>query len=262
MLVFSILACSAPLGSRCELDGGVRCSYESQTVWTEIWPRRVLHQLPMGEAPEQGWPAVLLFQGLSAPAQSFWVAPEAKFKGWPHQAMLTATLLDAGYAVLTPVARGAGMGCWDSNLWPLSEEWERSPDHALMVELFEAIESGDYGTLDSQRLYAGGISSGGYMSSRVGIEYPGRFQGLLIHSGSYMSCAGALCEVPEELPEHHPPTLFLHGGEDRVVPAETMHPYAHQLEEMGLPVQVVEDPELGHGWHEDAPSAALEWFER
>ncbi len=259
-VLLPLLACAAPDGARCSTDGGVRCAYESSTIWTKAWPRRVLHQVPLGAPPDEGWPTVLLFQGLSAPAETFWVAPETEAWGWTHQALVTAGLLEAGFAVITPVARGLGLGCWDTNLWPLSQSWERAPDHHLMLELFGAIDAGELGPLDPDRLYAAGISSGGYMSSRVAVAYPGRFQAVAVHSGGYATCAGSLCALPEELPQDHPPTLFLHGGQDHVVPIDTMRPYALALEERGVEVQVIEDGELGHAWLDEAPGALLSWF--
>ena len=40
-----------------------------------------------------------------------------------------------------------------------------------------------------------------------------------------------------------------------------MRPYAALLDQSGIEVEVIEDPELGHAWHEDAPSALLDWIE-
>jgi pimeloyl-ACP methyl ester carboxylesterase len=260
LVLILLLACATPPESRCSTDGGVACDYETTVLRTAAWPRRVLHQVPLGEPPEEGWPAVILFQGLSAPAETFWGAPETQAWGWTIQASVTARLLDEGFAVITPVARGLGLGCWDTNLPPLSRAWEQSPDHALMVELFRAIEAGELGPLDADRLYAGGISSGGYMSSRVALEYPDHVRAVAVHSGSYATCAGLLCRVPEELPLDHPPTLFLHGEADHVVPIETMRPYAQRLQDQGTEVLVVEDEELGHAWHDEAPERVLDWF--
>src|SRR5690606_15113341 len=50
-------------GSRCELDGArIHCSHHSDTLWTGktgVTPRVVHWQVPVGEAPAEGWPVAL-----------------------------------------------------------------------------------------------------------------------------------------------------------------------------------------------------------
>jgi dipeptidyl aminopeptidase/acylaminoacyl peptidase len=176
-----------------------------------------------------------------------------------YQAQTTQALLDAGFAVVTPEAHLDGAGAWDTNIAPYNVLWETSPDHLFMVDLFAAIEAGELGPLDPARLVAGGISSGGYMTSRMAVSYPGRFAALAIHSGSYATCAAALCAVPA-LPADHPPTLFLHGALDAVVPAWTMELYSAALEAGGASVSVVTDDFAGHEWIEAAPASITAWF--
>jgi len=116
---------------------------------------------------------------------------------------------------------------------------------------------GMFGYLDYKRKFATGISSGGYMTSRMAVSYAGsfifsflffkkkknshfnslllnillgEFLSLAVAAGSYATCAGPLCVVPN-LPLNHPPTLFLHGGLDPIVPQFTMETYADKLTE-------------------------------
>lgn len=98
------------------------------------------------------------------------------------------------------------------------------------------------------------------MTSRMAVAYPGRFRALAIQSASYATCAGPLCVVPE-LPEDHPPVLFLHGGADAIVPIGTMDTYADALEEDGIPTERVVEDTAGHAWLEVAPEEVVGWFE-
>lgn len=237
----------------------IACTYETWNVQAGGHARVVHHQHPTGAPPPGGWPTLILFQGSLVSGELAWEAtPNMPFGGW-HQARMVADLLDAGYAVITPIARGNGGTWWDTNVPPWESNWTGSPDHALMVALFAGIEAGDLGPLREDDLYAAGISSGGYMTSRMAVAYPGRFRALAISSASYATCGGLVCNVPA-LPDDHPPTLFLHGERDAVVPARTMRLYDDALRAQGTPTRVTTDPTAGHEWIEATPTAVLGWL--
>jgi len=128
-----------------------------------------------------------------------------------------------------------------------------------MLAIFDALDRGVFGTMDTGHMYATGISSGGYMTSRMAVSYPGRFLALAIESASYATCAGPVCVVPD-LPPGHPPTLFLHGALDPIVPIQTMYLYDDKLVQEGVQTQVVVDPTGTHQWIPAAPDAVLGWF--
>lgn len=97
-------------------------------------------------------------------------------------------------------------------------------------------------------LYATGISSGGYMTSRTANEFASRpgqfvpahpFRAVAIESASFESCAGALCVIPTPLPATHPPTLFLHGLIDPIVPIITAQAYDGALQAQSIPERFV-----------------------
>lgn len=249
-------------GSRCRVGWrSARC--EKQTADIAFGDRnRDLHwQVPVGEAPAEGWPAVIVFQGALFPAGLSWWARKAEPLGGWNQTLLTADLLDTGFAVFTPEAPGQGLTSWNTNTPGYINDWEGSPDDEMMLALLEGMADGDYGPIDMDRLYATGISSGGYMTSRMAVAYPGVFRALAIHSASYATCAGVLCTMPEELPEDHPPTLFLHGGLDATVPIWTMTAYRDLLEESGFEVDSEVKLLGGHAWMDAAPDEILAWFE-
>lgn len=247
-----------------------RCTATSQQVWcpyeTLSLPgklgamRDIVWQVPLGTPPAQGWRVAFLFQGsFYAPALMFDASDHSPHGGY-HVASTVKALLDAGYAVLAPEAHLEGGTFWDSNIPPWSLDWTSSPDHAFMLSIFAAISSGKFGPLDSSRMYATGISSGGYMTSRMAVSYPGKFQALAIHSASYATCT-PVCILPATLPSDHPPTLFLHGALDVLVPASSMKPYNARLVDMGKETRVVLGPNAGHEWLAEGPQEVLAWFD-
>lgn len=242
----------------------LRCDHLTATFHTGAFglsPREVHYMLPEGEAPDAGWPVAILFQGSFVSAENTWAARPSDAFGAIHQTELLRQLLEAGYAVLTPEARFDGSTFWDTNLLAYAYTWDLSEDHQLMIALFTALEHGDFGPLDPTRLFAAGISSGGYMTSRMAVSYPGRFSALAIQSASYATCSGALCILPTGMPADHPPTLFLHGDADVVVPIDTMRGYASALERAGIEVRVVEEAGADHRWLAAAPAEIVAFFE-
>jgi poly(3-hydroxybutyrate) depolymerase len=258
-------ACEGPLeipdGQRCAVEGDRRaCAHETLKLATGAGKRAVHFQVPLGEAPPEGWPVAVLFQGSLSPASGFWEARrDGAFGAWDQVGVVEA-LLGEGFAVVTPNAGSGGRGYWNTNVLPWTLAWSSSPDHALMKALLVAIDEGTFGDLDSERKVAGGISSGGYMTSRMALSYPGEFRALAIESASWATCGGPLCALPPELPKDHPPTLFLHGEADAIVSVATMRPYARALEEQATSVKVVTDPEVGHAWLPVAPVEVPAWF--
>lgn len=99
------------------------------------------------------------------------------------------------------------------------------------------------------------------MTSRMAVSYQGRFHSLVIAAGSYASCPGGDpgCVVPG-LPADHPPTLFLQGGQDPLVPEAEMLVYYDALVNAGLTTQAKVDPTMKHGWLLTSPDDILAWF--
>lgn len=242
----------------------VTCSYDHRDLPVDllgIVKRRVYFGLPAGTPPVGGWPVVLLFQGSFFSAELSFHGNQGDPFGAYYQALTVKQLLDAGFAVLAPQTHLAGATFWDTNVPPWSVTWELSPDHQFMLAIFDAIQGGKFGAgqLNAFRLYATGISSGGYMTSRMAVSYPGRFKALAVASGSYATCGGPLCVVPE-LPASHPPTLFLHGKDDAIVPVWTMDLYHTRLVAEGHTTQVILHDGAGHEWIPEAPNAIVSWF--
>ncbi len=254
----------ASLGSRCTVTPtSATCAHETTMLpaGTGLPMRDVHYQVPLGAPPAAGFPVVIAFQGAALSAELTWTGQTTDVYGRYFQTLVVARLLDAGYAVITPEAAGDGSTYYDTNIPPYATFWETSPDHQLMLGIFAGIDAGDFGPLDPSSLFATGFSSGGYMTSRMAVSYAGRFRSLAIQSGSYATCAGAVCVIPTMLPADHPPTLFLHSEVDVVVPISTMRPYEAQLRTQGITTRIVTDPTALHGWIAAAPDEVLAWFD-
>ena len=255
--------------SRCTATAAqVTCTYQQETVQIPNGSRTVYWQVPLGKPLGAGWPVVFLFQGSFFEASTFFYGAPSDVFGQYYGALMVKNLLDAGFAVIAPdaaismVAPDAGLSTyWETNIPPYSTNWSTAPDNALMDALFAQIALGTLGPLDGARLYATGPSSGGYMTSRMAVSYQGKFRALAIESASYATCGGPACTIPTPLPSDHPPTLFLHGGMDPLVPVATMEAYNSDLVAEGKQTKVVIDPNATHQWIAAAPTEVPAWFE-
>ena len=126
--------------------------------------------------------------------------------------------------------------------------------------MFQAIRDGKFGPLNPDRKYATGISSGGYNTSRMAVTWPNEFKALVVHSGSYATCAGPVCLVPYDVASDHPPTKFIHGFLDPIVPWWTMNIYYDTLLYNGIATEQVTLPFGGHEWFKESPQEVLKWF--
>ena len=244
-------------GSRCTVtDAAVTCSHQVTALPVNGLTRDVFWQTPTSTPPAAGFPAVVIYQGSFFGPSATWtdVKSDTAFGGY-HQARLQALLLDRGFVVIAPFA-AAGLA-WQTNS---GLPWDATSDKPVIDGLLQAVRDGTFGPVDTTRLYATGISSGGYMTSRMAVSYPGVFRALAIQSGSYATCAGVACVLPATLPADHPPTRFLHGRGDLTVPLFTAEPYEMRLVTMGVSADLIIDDAAGHEWLKESPERILEWF--
>lgn len=246
-----------PAGSRCTVTAEHADCTRSRST---LFGRDVYSEVPLGEAPADGWPAVVYYQGTFVQGRQAFEADVDDTFGQYSLTLTVAALLDAGYAVIAPETLGDGHTAWQTNVPPWSLAWSTSADDAFVRALLDTIGAGGLGDLDPSRLYAMGISSGGFMTSRMAVSYPGVFRALVVHSGSYATC-GVVCLVPS-LPADHPPTRFLHGGDDPIVRIGDMERYLEALQDDGVDADAVIDPTAGHEWLAAGPDAVVEWFDR
>jgi poly(3-hydroxyoctanoate) depolymerase len=248
---------SLPAVSRCQATPAeVTCTHHQASLIA----RDVVYEVPLGVPPAKGWPVAFFFQGSFVPAAGAFTAKKDDSFGRYLLTLTVKELLDHGYAVLAPNAVLAGNIAWETNVPPWSQLWSTSADDAFMKAIFTAVDEGRFGAINPARLYAMGISSGGFMTSRMAVSYAGKFRALAVHSGGYATCS-ATCTLPATLPADHPPTLFLHGGADTTVPPSTMELYRDELVAEGHTVKTVLDPNAGHEWLSAGPTEIRPWFD-
>ena len=240
----------------------LNCSYKTRTVVSNYGiPRVVQYQLPAGTPPPGGWPAVLMYQPSVFP--TFWTAPDYTPAGAYHQVRTIEALLDAGYAVIAPPTNYARLyQFWDTNAPGVDSgiPYTSTDDYGFLTKVINGVVAQQYGPINGTRLYATGMSSGGYNTSRMAVSFQGRFRALAVQSGSYATCLGPMCNIPAALPWNHPPTLFLHGANDYTVPINTMQAYYGRLQAQGVDTRQVLAPGLGHEYLPEAPEEIVDWF--
>lgn len=225
--------------------------------------RQVKYLLPDApeNAPPGGWPVVIMYHGtgglisFKAPSTS---TTQLTF-GTYYQVQAIRELVNHGYAVIAPPARNI-VGAWQSNDGtPTPAEYALTEDFRFLTGLFGWIadkKNALGGKLFAEsHMHATGISSGGYNTSRMAVSFPTKFRSLTIASASYATCRGYICSVPA-LPSDHPPTLFLHGNADLIVPVTSMEKYYNPLAAAKRKVTV---PGAGHQWVEFYPAELLSW---
>lgn len=223
---------------------------------TEIAGREVLWSVGKTYQPYQKMPVVILSQGSWFPVE-FSRYRFLPFGGF-HEVRLIQKLLDAGFVVIAP--RAIGKIAWTTNI--TLRDYRDSADFHFFQILFQRIEENYFADVDLERIFATGVSSGGYNSSRLASIFPGQIRALAIQSASFRDCLGPFCEIPDTLGDSHPPTFFLHGKKDRAVPISTAKEYHRVLFDMGVETKFFTDPEAGHGWLESSPELITEWFIR
>jgi dienelactone hydrolase len=247
--------------SRCSITATtISCQYSVLALDDAGSSRPVTYETPSGVPPPSGWPAVVYFQGSLVPGDTAFSATTSSAFGEYYLTLTIKALLDDGYAVVAPDAANNGTTFWETNIPPYATSWPGSPDDVYMLALFAAISAGRLGPIDQTHLYAMGISSGGFMTSRMAVSYAGRFRALVDHSGSYATCSD-VCSVPTPLPANHPPTLFLHGNTDIVVPMSAIQPYIDALNDAGHETLLVTDGDAGHQWLPEGVQAIPAWFD-
>lgn len=235
----------------------VTCKPRVAKVMVNGVGRDVFWREGLGDVPPGGRPVVVVFQGSFFGPPSTWntVKRDLAFGGY-FQAQTQKRLLEHGFTVVAPAAV-AGVA-WQTNA---TLPWDATTDKVLVDNLLTALDDGTFGPVDASRRYATGISSGGYMTSRMALSYAGQFRALAIHAGSWATCIGPACVLPDALPADHPPTLFLHGAKDATVPLFTVEPYVQKLRDQGTPTELIVDGLVGHQWLSEAPERTVAWFE-
>eukprot|EP01060_Flectonema_neradi_P004716 TRINITY_DN13097_c0_g2_i1.p1 TRINITY_DN13097_c0_g2~~TRINITY_DN13097_c0_g2_i1.p1 ORF type:complete len:345 (+),score=80.10 TRINITY_DN13097_c0_g2_i1:65-1036(+) len=256
------------VSSRCSSGNTISCDHSE----THISNRWVGYQVPLGTAPKGGWPFVILFHGWGLMNSEWcWYAQKNWNYGLYYKAETIKKLLDAGYGVITPDS-SSELTYWDTNEEEYANsdlaKWDKSKDHAVVDDLVKHCKDGTFGPCNTKDIHAMGFSSGGYMSSRVAVNYgKSVFQSVSLMAGSYYYCYGSDCsdaiakQVPSSVWDDHPPTLFLHGTRDGLVPTDTSEIYYNFIKNKGVETKRLTTNGKDHQWTANAPAQILAWVE-
>lgn len=223
---------------------------------SQVGGREVLWYVDDSPSEAVKKPLVILSQGSWFPVE-FSRSRYLPFGGF-HEVRLIQKLLDAGFIVVAP--RAIGKIAWTTNV--TLRDYQNSLDYKFFKVLFQEIAANTFSEADLERVYATGVSSGGYNSSRLAHAFPQKIKALAIQSASYSDCLGPICDIPTDLGLNHPPTLFLHGQKDIAVPVSSAKAYYDQLLQLGVETEMFVDIKARHGWLKESPELIVDWFQK
>jgi dienelactone hydrolase len=195
------------------------------------------------------------------PARAYFYGKTDAPLGQIHQAELTKALLDAGVAVIAPEAAANGHMFWYTNQPGWSALYHLSPDYKLFQNLFQAIDEGRFGPLRKDRIAAAGMSSGGFNSSRLALEFPERVRSIIVLSGGYAKHPSINTFIPD-LPQDHAATLVIHGEKDHVVDSSIPKAFSDKLVEQGIESELYIAPGKDHEFIPGTGERVVAWLRR
>jgi poly(3-hydroxybutyrate) depolymerase/predicted secreted protein len=230
----------------------------------EISGRQVYSVHPEGKPPAKGWQVIILLHGRGQGGGAWFgegLLSMGEQKTFPQEA------LRANYAILAPDSGEtprSGVRQWDC----MHRVVERSEDLLFFRDLLSWVKKNDWARLDAGRVYVAGISSGGFMASRLAHAFPAQIRAVCIVSAGNadsVKIGRNLASIfdfsaTQTISASHPPALILHGTADRLVPVDMGRRYFHDLQAAGVRVRYEEIPGGRHGWHAAFNKLILEWF--
>ena len=111
--------------------------------------------------------------------------------------------------------------------------------------------------LASDAVAMAGFSQGAMMVLHAGLRRPVPPRGILAYSGALLDTPGLAGECAG-----HPPVLLVHGEQDEVVPFSRAVAAEAALARLGIPVQTLWRPTLGHGIDEAGLSEGALFLQR
>ena len=226
--------------------------------------RLILYQKPFSPPPDSGYPVLFLLHGASQYPFSWFFS----LNSWSiRQSCFSEKAIEAGFFIIAPSSGRPitpGPHAWSSFIDDVNE----SKDLQLFNSLFNWLENDLSIFIDLDHVFCAGFSSGGFMASRLAKEFPDRFSGVLIHSGTDADSITFTKRGPEfdcnsslNYSKNHPPTLVVHGEKDRLVPYECGLHLFEELQRHNITSSLLTDVEKGHVWLSMHSENMLQWFE-
>lgn len=229
------------------------------------WPGLILRGLRVYSSSENDStrkkPVLIYFHSTDFPVTLD--RPKASPFGLYHEKRLIEKLVtEHNFIVIAPDALyNYGSFAWQTNLAPYFFNFESSEDYYLMDYLFNNLQE-FHPDIHTRKIFVGGLSSGGYMASRISIlpDLAKHVKGTFIHSASYASCISYYCDIPTDIPDYHPPTLLIASRFDPLVPEGTIEVYYERLKEAGIGARLVSRPGAWHGMYDSDIKLIIDWL--
>ena len=233
-----------------------------QEEWIEN--RRFLWQHPPSPPPDEGYPVLFVLHGASQDAESWF---HGCFLWTGRQSRFVEYALEKGFFIVAPDSLRPftpGPKAWDA----FARTMNTSADLPFIQDLLLWLHTAPV-NLDITRVHCIGFSSGGFMASRIAHFFGFTFASVAIHSGANADCITLTdrgpvfdCASPQNFSSMHPPCLIIHGGKDGLVPPEcALHLY-DQLQERGVPSELLFSSHGHHIWLPYYNKDIVDWFLR
>lgn len=190
-----------------------------------------------------------------------------------HQGIFTQKAINLGYAVIAPDS--IEPTCPGEKHWAYTTG--DTVDLQFFNNIFAWIENNP--NLDSSRVYIAGISSGGFMTSRLALNIgTSKIKGVVVHSAgdadyssitSANNCNTALNQnIPTNIPSTHPKTLLINGINDQLDPVIMGENYYSALTTAGISANIIKvncgsgtEHLICHDWFNENDYTILNFFE-
>jgi len=242
--------CSAGICTAAEIEEGLK------TLTVDGRERQFYYKKPSGSGP---FPVIIVLHGRAQDADVWLNSSKA-------QGQFVSYALSEGYAIIAPDS--VEPICPGVKQWDYTRTTD-SVDLPFFDKIFEWID--DNSQLNSNRIYVAGISSGGFMTSRLALYFPTKIKAVAIHSAgnadkvSFDSeCNTNFDESIPTVSSDHPPTLLIHGENDNIVPYLMGQKYYQGLQNAGIEANMLSQTTctICHRWFSEYDDDILDWFNK
>jgi phospholipase/carboxylesterase len=145
---------------------------------------------------------------------------------------------------------------------PAGREWfdiddrVNGPDYAAPLIQTAITEFLKDSRLSGSELILAGFSQGGMMSLHCGLRLNPAPAAIVSFSGALLRHDDLLASATTS----YPPVQLVHGSDDQIVQCALMHDAARILSPLGVDIETVERPGLGHGIDPDGLTASINFL--